>query len=274
MVACRGSARIEGQSDAGILFWKDMKRIGREKSTLGQVANMFVRDGVLLSLFENNIALLTPILKAVVATSTTTADRLKKDFRNWERLVEMEKKVGNEYLIQFPSYMGIPSYFESAFWRTGWEKPVIFSFLNKERIAHTKADTKTIFRIHDDDYVRDYNIQTHRKVSTSRRKKTTKNDKRGKETRKARKTKKSDKTISRRLFPKEDPLLSPDYLDEGYEYDLSHYDLLTNDAPRPDDCDYYDYNYYDDYETDHDDYYDNDFYDDYYDDDFYDDYGF
>lgn len=213
MVACHGASSTEcAQALSGIDFWEDMAKIGRKNTTLSDVSRHLVRDGILLSLFMDRDDLLTPLLKTVVSQSEATIGRLKNDYRNWEILAESEKRVGTEFLVQFPSYIGIPSHFGSAFWRREWENPVVFSFLIKKRRQQGFTTTPhvpiKIFQSKDDEY--DVRFRNH-----AHNEKKKKSDKRYKERRKAHKTRTSDRTLGRRFFLKEDVLISPLYEDAG-----------------------------------------------------------
>lgn len=273
MVACHGATKDgNDQTMAGRLFWKDLSRMSRQRTTLRYVSSCLVKDAILLSLFRDRIDLLTPMLKDVVTASSTLLSRFMKDYRYYERLAEVEHNVGTEYLLQFPSYMGTLS-FETAFWRQGWDRPVLFSFLKEKRrggVVEEEPVVETRDKIvftHDKDMDVDIDIRSHRQRQRQRRRRN--HDKRCKEIRKARKTKKNDKTLGRRFFPKEDTLLPPapvyadvedlflygydhpfDDDDDDNEDDWDHY---YKDIDSDDDYDNWYNNYYGGYYYDHDD---------------------
>lgn len=254
--------------EASTLFWNQMQTIGKQNITYSEVSQCFLRDGVLLHFFYQQWDRLTPVLKILVKQAVSIMKKHQRDYRRWDPILEKQRKVGTEYLIQFPAFAGT-MHFSSAFWRPGWEKPMLFTFLVRVRdCTIVKKEHPPFVDTHVVPYLSYAEEQDQKRIRRRQPKKrysiSQQRKKSMKSRRKAQKTRFSNKTLGQRFFPKQFFLEK-----EGGEHDnyvwcrwcffyfLPHhsYPVDDDDEDFVHDYDYDDFSYYGyHYDSEEDDY--------------------
>jgi len=156
MVACYTPCCSELETQAGRWFWRALCAVTRHRCSISYIERFLACDGIVLGLFCEGVDRLTPILKRVIQNVHAKLHQAQQNVFQWEVVARTEVPLGRVFLVQFPPYMGIPAHFADAFWRHGWEKPVLFHFLrHRPRVALLPTDVDVSqhndLTLHDED---------------------------------------------------------------------------------------------------------------------------
>jgi len=118
--------------------WEELDNIGRKACTHNLVCGRLMKNGIVLQFLRRNLDVVNPCVRVMIEETYQKLCGSLNQIMMWDCLTSQKKSVGKEYLVHHSSYETLLPYLCSAFYRSSWERPVVFWFLNPvfDRVWH------------------------------------------------------------------------------------------------------------------------------------------